>query len=101
MNARNEPLTCKLTSADLRERRATVVNELKTLVIQKEDKANGYGYHFASDDHMLDKLVDFIKSERRCCPFFTFVLLVEDKSAILEITGPEGAKEFLDHEVGF
>lgn len=51
---------------------------------------------------MLDKLVSFIKSERQCCNFFHFGLdiLNEKDFIMLEISGPEGAKEFIKAELG-
>lgn len=94
-------LTCKLTTPDLQKRRATVISELKGLVTRKQPLASGLKFSFESQDEVLDKLVDFIKSERLCCDFLSFQLSVVEDTATLEITGPEGTKEFLEHEVGF
>jgi hypothetical protein len=51
---------------------------------------------------MVDELTSFIKTERECCSFFTFNLSVAgDKSAAwLELSGPEGAKDFIKTELG-
>lgn len=51
---------------------------------------------------MLDELIEFIKTERECCDFFTFNLSITgDKSeAWLELTGVEGAKDFVTTELG-
>lgn len=94
-------LTCKLTTPDLQKRRATVISELKGLVIRKQPLTSGLKFSFESQDEVLDKLVDFIKSERLCCDFLSFQLSVVEDTATLEITGPEGTKDFLEHEVGF
>lgn len=94
-------LTCKLTTPDLQKRRATVINELKGLVTRKQPLTSGLKFTFESKDEVLDKLVDFIKSERLCCDFLSFHLSVVEDTATLEITGPEGTREFLEHEVGF
>ena len=94
-------LTCKLTTAELRNRRATVITELKHLIAAREDITNGYKYIFPGDDATLDKILGFIKSERLCCDFFSFTLSIDSNKAMLDISGPTGSKEFLDHEVGF
>ena len=52
-------------------------------------------------DWHLVWLAEFIKTERRCCEFFVFGLSVSgDKSEIwLELTGPEGTKDFISSEL--
>jgi hypothetical protein len=94
-----KPITCKLTTPELQKRRATVIAELKALVITRQETADGYVFAFQADDQTLDKLVDFIKTERQCCDFFTFQLTIEENNASLNISGPEGAKEFLKEEI--
>jgi hypothetical protein len=94
-----KPISCKLTSVELQKRKTTVIAELKALVLSRHELTDGYGYEFEGNDDILDKLNTFIKTERMCCDFFTFQLTVEENKAILNITGPEGAKEFLKEEV--
>ena len=95
-----KPLTCKLTTPELRHRRSTVIAELKELVEQRTTLSNGMAFSFSSEDKVLDKLIDFIKFERLCCDFLSFTLSVVDDTATLEMTGPEGTTEFLAHELG-
>ena len=94
-------LTCKLTSPELQRRRSTVIAELKELVTKKETLTNGLAFTFSAADRVLEKLIEFIKSERRCCEFFSYQLTIDGENATLHITGPEGTIEFLEHEVGF
>ena len=94
-----DKVVCKLTTAELRERKATVVAELKTLILSRQELATGYSYTFDATDDILDKLNLFIKTERQCCSFFTFQLTVGESSVILSITGSEEAKEFLKEEI--
>ena len=100
METLTKPLVCKLTSPELQKRKSTVIAELKALTITKKELVNGYSYEFEATDDNLDKLNIFIKTERMCCDFFTFQLTVEEGTALLNITGPDGAKEFLKAEVG-
>jgi hypothetical protein len=99
MDKTAKPISCKLTSGELQKRKTTVIAELKALVVSRKELTNGYGYEFAGTDDILDKLNTFIKTERMCCDFFTFQLTVEENKAILNITGPEGAKEFIKEEM--
>ena len=92
-------VVCKLTTPELQKRKATVIAELKALILSKQELDNGYSYRFNATDEILDKLNLFIKTERMCCDFFTFQLTVEANSAILSLTGSEGAKEFLKEEI--
>lgn len=99
METATKTVTCKLTTPELQKRKATVIADLKTLVIERKELTDGYSYKFEGSDANLDKLNDFIKTERMCCDFFTFQITVEENVAILNITGPTGAKEFLKEEV--
>lgn len=101
MKPQEQKLVCKLTSPELQKRRATVIRDLKDLVLGKERAAKGYKYSFRSDDVMLDMILSFIKFERLCCDFLLFTLSIEGENAVLHISGPDGSREFLDHELGF
>lgn len=99
----NIQLTCKLTTAELRQRKRTVIAELKGLVKEKIETDSGYRYRFDGSDAILDLLNSFIKTERLCCDFFVFTLTAfnDAQSTWLELSGPEGTKEFIVHEIQF
>jgi len=99
MDKSSKLLSCKLTTPELQRRKATVIAELKSFVKSRKELLNGYHYEFATTDDILDKLASFIKTERMCCDFFTFQLTIKENIVVLEITGPEGVKEFLKGEV--
>ena len=98
---KDKAVACKLTSPELQKRKAEVIASLKSKVVERKELENGYQYSFKGSDEMLDELVSFIKTERACCGFFTFHLSVEDEEAnvVLTISGPKGAKEFIDAEI--
>lgn len=95
-------LSCKLTTPELQKRKETVIASLKQKVLDKKELTNSYAYKFSGTDEILDELTEFIKTERTCCDFFTFGLSVSgDKSeAWLELTGVDGAKDFITAELG-
>jgi hypothetical protein len=96
-------LTCKLTTPELRERKRTVIAELKTLVKERKEEKNAVSYKFESSEKNIDLVSNFIKSERLCCDFFEFSLQVKSDSQFMWLTlsGPEGVNEFIREEVGF
>jgi hypothetical protein len=95
-------LTCKLTSPELQRRRETVIASLKTKLEEKKELKNGFAFKFPGNDQMVDELTEFIKTERECCDFFTFKLSISgDKNKTwLEMSGPDGVKDFLTRELG-
>ena len=96
-------MSCKLTSPELQKRKETVIVSLKQQVLEKRELQNGYAFKFLGTNEILDELTEFIKTERECCDFFTFAISISgDKSeAWLELTGADGAKEFIISELGF
>lgn len=101
INAEETKLACKLTTAELQQRKKTVVAALKRLLLEKTEIENGFRYKFDSSDANLDLLNDFIKTERMCCDFFKFQLTIEEGIAWLVLSGPAGTKEFIKAELEF
>lgn len=91
------PIACNLTSAELQERRRTVLEKLRDAVVEVKELADGYSYSFKSEENRFKELADMIDLERQCCPFLQFRVTVaaENGPLILEITGGAGTKEFL------
>ena len=96
-------LVCKLTSPELQEYKATVIKKLKDQVLEKQELHNGFAFKFEGSDEVLTQLTEFIRTERNCCDFFVFDLTVwgDQSEMYLQITGPEGVKEFMNQELGF
>ena len=95
--------TCKLTSPELSQRKQTVIRELKKQVIESRETTSGFAYKFGGSNTVIDSLLEFVKSERQCCPFLTFNLSFGSNSEAiwLELNGPEGVKEFIRTELEF
>jgi hypothetical protein len=91
------PIACSLTSAELQERRQTILKQLRSAVVDVRELVDGYAYSFPSGGQLLPEIGSMIELERQCCPFLRFRLTVEANSGPirLELTGPEGTKLFL------
>ena len=91
-------LVCKLTGPAFKKR----LDELRTVVFSKvesySEEENGYTFHFKDEGDFLQKLTDYMLSERKCCAFFDFNLTIKanEGGAILTISGPEGAKKMIE-----
>ena len=95
MSANAIPVACSLNAEELIERRKLLAHIGESLE-ETQERESGYSYRFASDA-LLPELLEVIHAERQCCPFFRFALTFEPGNGPLwlEITGPEGTKEFL------
>lgn len=69
------------------------------LAAARETVAGGYRFRF--DPGALDPVTRFVENERKCCPFLTFVIEVDSSRGPiwLQMTGPDGTREFLDAEL--
>ena len=95
-------LSCKLTSKELHARKTTIIAGLKKDMLERKELTDGYAFRFKGSDEMIDRVTDFIKTERNCCDFFVFNLSIAgDKNELwLEMKGPEGSKDFVTDELG-
>ena len=100
MGRNEKPMTCKLTTPELQQRKAGTINYLKEQTVEKIELHNGYTYKFEATDSLLDLLTGFVKTERLCCDFFDFNISVKNNiTAFLSITGKSRAKEFIENEL--
>jgi hypothetical protein len=98
----DQEVSCKLTNPELQKRKETVIASLKKQILEKKELENGFAYRFEGNDNVIDELVEFVKSERSCCSFFTFGLSFsgDGSEAWLNLTGPDGAKQMIVEEIG-
>jgi hypothetical protein len=90
------PLTCALSGAEQGTRKEEVDDLLKH-VQEVQELADGYALRFPGSDAWADTLLQFIRFERRCCPFFHFGLLFEPQQGPLwlHLRGQEGVKAII------
>lgn len=92
------PVACSLTGPELQERRRQVLRQVGEAVLEVKDLGDGYAYRFPPDEIWITELANLITFERQCCPFLTFNVRVEPGGGPiwLELSGPEGTKDFLN-----
>jgi hypothetical protein len=97
MSEQSLPTACTLSDSELRERRETVLQKVRSAVLAVKEIENGVEYEFASGGEVIMELAHLIDLEHRCCPFLKFQLTIEPGAGAvrLGLTGPEGTKDFL------
>jgi hypothetical protein len=94
-------IACLLPSEQQTERLAELMSGLLAHVNNVTELANGYAFAFKDNAQTREEIDAFIAFEQQCCEFMTYT--VTENSAgqvVLELTGPEGTKEFLAKWIG-
>lgn len=88
-------MACKLTSAEFKDRKSTVITNLKKEIVETIELKNGMKYAFKDSDDTITMLSEFIKTERQCCDFFIFGLSVSaEKKYIYRTNGSQRSQGF-------
>jgi hypothetical protein len=96
------PLACVMAAIPEAERssHAALASALLVERVQeRRDLPDGYAFRFEAG--ALVDLARFLANERRCCPFLSFEIAVapSDGPVWLRMTGPDGTRELLAHEL--
>ena len=96
------PIACSLTSAELREREATLLAQFRAAIIKTEELQDGYAFHIPGDGERIRQVAELIVAERECCPFLVFEVsaLPNMGPVTVRVSGPVGTKEFLSSLLG-
>ena len=92
------PVACSLSPEALAARREGLLAELLQVATSREGRADGIRLTFPASDDVLTRIASTINAERRCCQFLRFQVTVEPAGGpiALELTGPQGTREFLE-----
>ena len=95
---KDSPVACTLGDNEFQERRSGLLAKVRDQVQEVKFLDSGYALRFESTNEIIDELTRLIQLERNCCQFLEFNLRVlpEQGPIWLELSGPEGTKEFLD-----
>ena len=91
------PVTCSLTSAEFREREATLLARFRSAVLASEELADGYAFRLPGDAEYIALIAELMVAERECCSFLRFELNADPNQGPLSfrVTGPAKAKDFV------
>jgi len=98
-------LACNLGAMDAEQgKRYKALRQLLSAdFTEARELENGYAFRHSSDAGVLVALAEYVSLERLCCPFFDFAIEVgcDGGEVWLRMTGPKGAREVLEDEMGY
>jgi len=99
---KDAPVACTLSDNEFQQRRSGLLAKVWDKIQEVKSIDSGYALRFESTDEILEELTRLIQLERSCCQFLEFNLRVlpEQGPIWLELSGPDGTKEFLDSLLG-
>jgi hypothetical protein len=91
------PVACTLGPAALKARREGLLASLVSQAEAHAEMPDGHTFRFTASGEMLALIGRAIEAERQCCRFLRFRLTVEPDEGpiLLELTGPDGTRDFL------
>ena len=95
---------CDVTAITTEERKR--YQEFEQVLFHKiksiDEVPNGYALSFLMTPENFTLMAEFVTYEGRCCPFLSFALKSNsgEDLAVLDITGPEDAQDFIRAELG-
>jgi hypothetical protein len=91
------PIVCTLRPDALSARRQGLLSELLQQSAERELLPDGLRLRFAPSGETLSKIAAGVDAVRRCCRFLRFTLTVEPDEGqfALDLTGPQGTREFV------
>jgi hypothetical protein len=97
-------LTCNINGIPLQERAryGQLVEALRHAIQKRRELPDGYAFQMDTKHMSTDQLAEWIELERKCCPFFEFEMHwpPQDGAVWLNLSGPEGVKDFILDEFG-
>jgi hypothetical protein len=91
------PVACTLGPASREARREGLLADLVLQAADHEELPDGHRFRFVAAGDRLALIARVIDAERQCCRFLRFRVTVEPDEGpiVVELTGPEGTRDFL------
>lgn len=93
----NLSIACRLSEPDKAQRLALLREQLFAATTHVEETTAGFAFSFANDDDTIDRVLQFVASERLCCPFLTFGVTVPPtpEPVVLTMPGDDSIRMFV------
>ena len=89
----------KALDAEQRVRYSALTKKLLGEARSATELAHGFEFRFLANARSISEVAEFVGHERLCCPFIDFQIAVYGDNLSLQLTGPEGAKDFIKAEL--
>jgi hypothetical protein len=92
------PIACTLSPEALKARRENLLEALLQRSTERTELPDGLRFCFTADAPILAEIARTVDTERLCCRFLTFTIIVSPDGGpiTLDLIGPTGTREFLD-----
>ena len=101
MTSNNCDVACSLPTEQQTVRLGELMNGLLGRVTNISELTDGYRLEFSNNPETRREIDAFIEFERQCCEFMTYTVTENSAGRVaLELTGPQGTKEFLARWIG-
>ena len=94
------PIACTLSEEELAERRRTLLDSLRAVVVRVSRVETGYVYEFQRSPEMLATLRRLVELEEQCCRFLAFAIAENETALSLTVTGPQEAISMVEDLFG-
>jgi hypothetical protein len=90
-------IACTLSPAALKARRENLLKTLLRCASERCALPSGFRLRFRAEGDILSEIARTVDAERQCCRFLQFTVTVQpdDGPVTLDLTGPQGTREFL------
>jgi len=90
-------IACQLPDKQKRDRYLYLINDYFRGLRQFGELFDGFYFEFPSNDEWINKVIEFVKFERKCCPFIKFEIIFKpnDGSIRINLRGSKNTKEYL------
>jgi hypothetical protein len=100
MKQTQAPLACDMTAipAERRASHLATSRESFARIEEVRELPDGYEFEFPFNSPTYTALSEITPLEHACCPFFNIAIRREENSLLWQLTGSEGAKQFIRME---
>ena len=96
------PIACTFTEAEMPEPHRMTLDSVRGAALDVTSLPLGYAYRFEPDTEAISQVSRLVDSERQCCPFLMFKIVIEaeDQPLCIEIAGPPETKAIIADFLG-
>jgi hypothetical protein len=83
----DRPIVCTLSTAELQERKTTILASLRNAVLSRTCISGGYRYEFGNRSTTFTDVCRMVELERECYRFLNFTVTETEKTIRLDLSG--------------
>ena len=93
---RGLPIACSLTASEMSDRSREFADLARRALLTSERTVGGLRLRYRWSEAVEEEVLDLVRREQQCCPFFRFHVSDDREGLLLEVTAPVDADRALD-----